>query len=212
MMEIVIPAMRVIAGHWRRRILLRPPERITRPMPDRVKEAIFSMLGTRYATPGALPPLHVGDLFAGSGAMGIEALSRGAADCVFVERNVTARATLNENLIALGGDANAKILAEDAWQFELCRDNRAFDLVFLDPPYRDVQDTSADGPLGRLLARWTGMETGGCLIVFHHPKRLDYSRAVPEPWSIVDVRGLGTSGVTLIEKPGSGKNEDTDSA
>jgi 16S rRNA (guanine966-N2)-methyltransferase len=123
--------MRVIAGSNGGRRLKAPPGRNTRPTSDRVREAIFAMLGPLDGEP-------VLDLFAGTGAMGIEALSRGAARAVFVERDRAAAGVLQGNLTALGitGEEaelrRADVLAALRSAREL---GEAYDLVFIDPPY-----------------------------------------------------------------------------
>ena len=117
--------MRVVAGELRGRRLKRPPG--ARPTADRVREAIFSILG-------AVEGMRVLDLFAGSGALGIEALSRGASEAVFVERDARAAAVVRSNLADLGLEASVQ--ARDALGF--LRDpggGAPFDLVFCDPPY-----------------------------------------------------------------------------
>ena len=122
--------MRVVAGSARGRTLQAPPGRDTRPTADRVREAIFNALGSLGAVEGA----RVVDLFAGSGALGIEALSRGAAWCTFVERDRAARAAITANLAATGLAARATVVAADvmAW---LARGAGPFDLALADPPY-----------------------------------------------------------------------------
>src|SRR3954467_10782232 len=119
--------MRIIAGRWRGRPLLSPPGHATRPTADRVREALFSMLASRL---GTFEGLQVADLFAGSGALGLEALSRGAAHCVFVEKDRRAVEAIRANLAALG--ASGEVLARDADHAAL---PGPFDLAFLDPPY-----------------------------------------------------------------------------
>jgi 16S rRNA (guanine966-N2)-methyltransferase len=123
--------MRVIAGRLGGRRLKAPPGRVTRPTSDRVREALFSMLGE---VTGAC----VLDLFAGSGALGIEALSRGARRAVFVERDGAAARVLEENLAALGIDSETGELrrSESAQALRSARaDKETYDLVFIDPPY-----------------------------------------------------------------------------
>ncbi|MDP9386272.1 MAG: 16S rRNA (guanine(966)-N(2))-methyltransferase RsmD [Actinomycetota bacterium] len=122
--------MRVIAGRYGGRRLQAPPGRETRPTSDRVREALFSVLGEQVA--GA----RVLDLFAGSGALGLEALSRGAADVTFVDASPAAIRALRANLAALG--AEAEIVRGDALAAlrNARADARQYDLVFLDPPYR----------------------------------------------------------------------------
>jgi 16S rRNA (guanine966-N2)-methyltransferase len=126
--------MRVIAGRLGGRHLSAPRGRTTRPTSDRVREALFSMLGE-------LDGVVVLDLFAGSGALGIEALSRGAERVVFVERDASAVASLRANLAALGlGESEATVRVGDALASLRAARVRGetYDLVFVDPPYRHV--------------------------------------------------------------------------
>src|SRR5436189_1519197 len=114
--------MRVVAGRFKGRTLHAPRGRSTRPTSDKVREALFSVLGD-------VEGLRVLDLFAGTGALGIEALSRGAADAAFVDTDTTA---VQRNLDAIGHDA--AVHRRDAMRFLANADAR-YDLVFLDPPY-----------------------------------------------------------------------------
>jgi 16S rRNA (guanine966-N2)-methyltransferase len=134
--------MRVIAGRLGGRRLRAPRGRTTRPTADRVREALFSMLGD---VQGA----HVLDLFAGSGALGIEALSRGAARAVFVERERFALEALRSNLEELGiGASEGEIRRGDALGALRATRKRGetYDLVFVDPPYALAQALSRDLP------------------------------------------------------------------
>ena len=125
--------MRVIAGEFKGRRLHTARGTSTRPTADRVREALFSMLGD---VSGA----RVADLYAGSGALGIEALSRGAESAVFVERDPRALAALRRNLDVVG--ATAEVRRQDVLRF-LASPEGTFDLVFCDPPYDDAPRVAA---------------------------------------------------------------------
>src|SRR3954462_7081455 len=120
--------MRIVAGQWRGRRLAAPAGRTTRPTSDRVREALFSILGP-------LDGERVLDLFAGSGALGLEALSRGAGEATLVERDRAALEALRANVEALGADA--RVIAGDVAAFldSAAAAGGHYDLVFLDPPY-----------------------------------------------------------------------------
>jgi 16S rRNA (guanine966-N2)-methyltransferase len=125
--------MRIVAGAWRGRTLAAPSGSVTRPTADRVRQALFDMLlhapwGGRSCVEGAV----VLDVFAGTGAMGLEALSRGAERAVFIERDRAALATLRGNIAACRAGDRAEILGHD---FTNVGAGRAASLVFLDPPY-----------------------------------------------------------------------------
>jgi 16S rRNA (guanine(966)-N(2))-methyltransferase RsmD len=139
--------MRVIAGSARGRRLAVFKGRDIRPTPDRVREALFSILQSKL---GSFTGLKVLDLFAGSGALAIEALSRGATSACLVEKSSASVAIIRENLERCQLSAKAKVIAKDAWQalhsFNAC----AFDLIFLDPPYGQGSTERALVELDRL--------------------------------------------------------------
>lgn len=120
--------MRIIAGQWRGRIIEAPKGDATRPTADRTREALFSMLTSRL---GSFEGLAVADLFAGSGALGFEALSRGAGSCVFVEQDRTAIDALRANAAKLG--IRADIRATSVLALGLAP--TPLDLILMDPPY-----------------------------------------------------------------------------
>lgn len=123
--------MRVVAGTARGRTLVTPPGARTRPTTDRVREAIFNALWSR----GALEGARAVDLFAGSGALGVEALSRGAAHVTFVDRDRSARHAIGRNLDACGVGERATIVASPVERWLAALDDDHFDLAFCDPPY-----------------------------------------------------------------------------
>ena len=123
--------MRIIAGEWRRRLLKAPPGDATRPTADRTRETLFNMLASRL---GSFEGLAIADLFAGSGALGLEALSRGAATCLFVEQDPAAVRALRANIAALRAQATCTVQAGSVLALGPAR--QPYDLLLLDPPYR----------------------------------------------------------------------------
>jgi 16S rRNA (guanine966-N2)-methyltransferase len=132
--------MRIVGGLYRGRALIAPPGGATRPTSDRAREAVFNVLGHAPWSPG-VEGRRVIDLFAGSGALGLEALSRGAGFCLFVENDAAARGVIRNNIEALGtrGElfGRTRIHRRDATDLgqRPGADGPPFDLVFLDPPY-----------------------------------------------------------------------------
>ena len=129
--------MRIIAGEWRGRKLAAPEGSATRPTGDRVRETLFSMLTSRL---GSFEQLRVADLYAGSGAFGLEALSRGAAFACFVEQDAQALDAIRANLDSVGASERSRILARSAASLPA---EEPFDLVFADPPYEPGSGTAA---------------------------------------------------------------------
>ena len=148
--------MRVIAGQWRGRPLVAPKGDATRPTADRTREALFSMLTSRL---GSFEGLAVADFFAGSGALGIEALSRGAASCLFVEQDGAALDALKGNLAKLGTRADVRAGSV----MGLGPAPAALDLIMMDPPYGTGAGLVALDKLARLgwvsPATWISLET-----------------------------------------------------
>jgi 16S rRNA (guanine966-N2)-methyltransferase len=145
--------MRIIAGRWRGHPIQAPPGRDTRPTTDRVREAWMSALQPE------LPGAAVLDLFAGSGALGLEALSRGAARVVCVERSGTALRALRGNAAKLGAGAQLEVVRDDAVRYAGRLTAGAFDLALADPPYgQDYADTLIRLFLRTPYARWLWVE------------------------------------------------------
>ncbi|QGN53616.1 16S rRNA (guanine(966)-N(2))-methyltransferase RsmD [Novosphingobium sp. Gsoil 351] len=151
--------MRIIAGEWRGRKLGAPPGDATRPTADRTRETLFSMLVSRI---GSFEGLAVADLFAGSGALGLEALSRGAATCLFVEQDAAAIRSLRANIAALRAQDRADVRAGSV--LALGPAKAPLDLLLLDPPYASGAGAVALDKLLRLgwigPASWISLETG----------------------------------------------------
>jgi 16S rRNA (guanine966-N2)-methyltransferase len=173
--------VRVIAGSCRGRLLRAPAGTVTRPTSDRVREAIFDVLGSMVD----LEEMKVVDLFAGSGAMGIEALSRGAASVVFVDDSAAAAGAIRGNLGTLGIEDQATVLREDVVRFlDRVHD---FDLALCDPPY---EYASWDTLLTRLHA-------GVAVLESRRPVE------VPPEWQVIRNKRYGGTLVTVVRSLGA---------
>ncbi len=188
-------AMRVIAGTARGRRLTAPRGADTRPTPDRVREALFSLLAPH------LPEARVLDLFAGTGALGIEALSRGAGHATFIERDRDALTALRRNLTILPG-ADVRVLGQPLPRaLDPLAEEEPFDLIFLDPPY-------AAGLLAATLARLSELNllNHGGVAICEHPGGAQGEASPPETirslpssaWRILETRSWGNVAVTLL--------------
>jgi 16S rRNA (guanine(966)-N(2))-methyltransferase RsmD len=157
--------MRIIAGQFRSRTLQAPSGMATRPSSDRLRETLFNVLSPRIQDAAFL------DLYAGSGAVGIEALSRGAARVAFVERAPAALRALRGNLDKLGITGGFRIDSSSvaAAMKHLSKENQRFDLVFLDPPWDAVTEYAAT--LGSLGSSACGLLTDGALVIAEHRRK-----------------------------------------
>ena len=151
--------MRIVAGEWRGRKLAAPKGDATRPTADRTRETLFNMLASRV---GSFEGLTVADLFAGSGALGLEALSRGAASCLFAEQDPAALDTIRANVATLGARDRTDVRRGSV--MELAPASVPYDLLLLDPPYGTGAVGVALDRLQRLgwigPATWIAGETG----------------------------------------------------
>lgn len=176
--------MRIIAGEWRGRKLIAPEGMATRPTADRVRETLFNMLASRI---GSFEELRVADLYAGSGALGLEALSRGAAFACFVEQDARAIAAVRANITALGVGERAQVLARSASTLPPAQ---PFDLIFADPPYAPGSGSAiAEEALGAGWAApgsWMAVETERCETV------------EPKQFRIEAERDIGRARITLL--------------
>lgn len=181
--------MRIIAGEWRGRPLVAPQGDTTRPTADRTRETLFSMLVSRL---GSFEDLAVADLFAGSGALGLEALSRGAATCLFVEQDPGAIRALRQNIANLRAAAQSDVRASSVMAQGIAK--APLDLVLLDPPYGTGAGSVALEKLNRLgwigPATWISLETA-----FNEDPKLKGFDAVAE-------RKVGKARLTLLRLKG----------
>ena len=176
---------RIIAGDFRGRRLSTPAE-ATRPTADRVREAIASMLGARMDIVDA----HVLDLYAGTGALALEALSRGAASAVLVEADRRAASVVRENIAVCGAQGRARVVNRTVSSY-LAAPGQRFDLVFADPPYA----LSAD-EITAMLAALPPHLADGAWVVLERAARSDEPRW-PATLDPVSVKNYGDTVVTL---------------
>ena len=179
--------MRIIAGDWRGRALVAPPGMATRPTTDRVRETLFSMLVSRL---GSFEGLRVADLFAGSGALGLEALSRGAAEAVFVEREPEAIAAIRANADKLSADTRIRIISGSALKLPA---QGTFDLVFADPPY--APGSGSESVAAVAAAGW--LPSGGWMSI--ETARGD--AVDPGQYALEAARDVGRARLTLLRCP-----------
>jgi 16S rRNA (guanine966-N2)-methyltransferase len=186
--------MRIVAGTFRGRPLVAPKGHLTRPTADRARQAIFNVLEHAAWSP-ALEGARVLDLFAGSGAMGIEAISRGAAFSLFVERAEPAAAAIRANLTALGLEARARIARRDAAALtpRAGADGAPYDLACLDPPYGESLGEAA---LTRLAEG--GWLADGAIAVLE--RGADDATAIPPGFELIDERRWGTARVSFVRE------------
>ena len=178
--------MRVVGGACAGTRLVAPAGRDTRPVADRVKETLFGILGDRCV--GA----RVLDLYAGSGALGIEALSRGAARAVFVERHRGAAAVIRQNLDRIGMAAKATVVTGDVDRFLEQLPSEAFDLAFVDPPYAE----RAILPRLERLVPWLAPEA---IVVVKHFWRTEI--AAPAALELFRTRRFGETQLSFVRRP-----------
>ena len=183
--------MRIIAGSRKGSQIVAPKGHDTRPTQDRVRESLFNILQ------GDVPGASVLDLFAGSGALGLESISRGAQAAVFVDSARIAIDCLRKNVEKLGFNAQAQILPGE-WHLairRLARQKSQFDLVFLDPPYA-MEDTT--GMMAALAD--AGLLSGGALMVVEHRKGAD---PAPHPlFTLRDKRCYGDTEISFLDYAG----------
>lgn len=177
--------MRIIAGEWRGRKLAAPPGRSTRPTADRTRETLFSMLASRL---GNFDGLRVADLYAGSGALGLEALSRGAGHAVFVEADRAAIKAIEANVATLKSADRVSVRGMSATALPA---SEPFDLVFADPPYQPGSGTVVAAAVAK--AGW--LVAGGWMAVETHKGE---AVTPPEGWEIDSERDVGRARITLL--------------
>ena len=179
--------MRVIAGRYRGRIITTVKDRSVRPATDRVRQTIFDMLATRLILEGAA----VLDLFAGSGSLGIEALSRGAHHATFVEENALIARSIRQNVQSLGCTAQSNVVAMDAARY-IQSESGSFDLIFADPPYAYERTTELPGSIVE-----SGFLRPHGLLIIEHTKEIAFVNT--SLYTVGPVKKFGTSVITFFK-------------
>ena len=182
--------MRVVGGRLRGRNLASPQSREIRPTADRLRESVFNILIHAYGDP--LPGARVLDLFAGTGALGIEAVSRGAKFALFVDNGAEARALLRNNVEALGLGGVTKVYRRDATDLGPVHPMEPFSLVFLDPPYARKLAEKALASL-----RDGGWLTSGALLVVEEHKAAEF--AAPDGFEELERRAYDDTEFTILK-------------
>lgn len=188
--------MRIVSGEFRGKALITPAGQTTRPTSDRARQAIFNILEHAAWSPG-VRDVRVIDLFAGSGALGFEALSRGAAFCLFVETDEAARGAIRENVDAMHLFGRTRVHRRDATQLgqRPGADGPAFGMAFLDPPYaRGLGETA----LAKLASG--GWLAPGAVVVFE--RGAAEPPLIAEGFEELDVRDYGAAKVWFLRYTG----------
>jgi 16S rRNA (guanine966-N2)-methyltransferase len=182
--------MRVVGGDLRGRTLAAPKSQAIRPTADRLRESLFNILTHAYGDP--IGGARVLDLFAGTGALGIEALSRGAAFALFVDDGAEARALLRENVATLGLGGTTRIFRRDATKLGPAHPIEPFSLVFLDPPYGKGLAEKA-----LISARDGGWLASEALLVVEEAKKSAF--APPPAFSEIERRGYDDTEFVVLK-------------
>lgn len=183
--------MRVVAGRFRGRALQAPDDMSIRPTSDRVRESVFNIL-THGIEGFSLNGARVIDLFAGTGALGIEAVSRGAAYCLFVEEAPDARALIRKNVETMGLTGETRIFRRDATDLGPAGNMEPYDLAFLDPPYGKGLGEKALAGLAD--GKWL---TPGAICMLEERAGTDV--AIPAAFELLDTRTYGDTDVRFLK-------------
>jgi 16S rRNA (guanine966-N2)-methyltransferase len=181
--------MRIVAGRWRGRTIASPKDDAIRPTSDRLRETLFNIIAHRYR--GALAGARVLDLFAGTGALGLEALTRGAAFAVFVDESADARGLIRENILTLGAAGTTRVFRRDATMLGTAAPNDPFDLVFCDPPYgKGLAEKALTS------ARDGGWLAPGALVIVEEAAEAAF--APPQDFALLDSRDQGITRLSIL--------------
>ena len=185
--------MRIVAGKFRGKQLTSPSDDSIRPTSDRARESMFNILGSRLGP--VLAGKRVLDLFAGTGALGLEALSRGAEHVTFVDNGAEARGLIRDHIEAFGAAGITKLLRRDATALGQPGTFGRFDLIFLDPPYGQGLGEKA---LSELAAN--GWIASGATVVWEEAAGAEVT--IPAGFTLEDTREYGAAAVRFLLWPG----------
>jgi len=171
--------IRIIAGVYGKRKIAAPDGSQTHPMGERIRNALFNIIGSEVVN------AYVLDAFAGTGSVGLEAISRGAAFATFVEKDKVAQKIIDENITTLNAHEQTKVIKTSVASWASTYDGPLFDIIFADPPYQDVQFSTVESLMGLLKP--------GALMVLSHPGRSE----CPTRPGVVVVDNRGYSNATL---------------
>jgi 16S rRNA (guanine966-N2)-methyltransferase len=181
--------MRIVGGRLRGRLLAAPASQAIRPTADRLRESLFNILVHAYGDP--ITDARVLDLFAGTGALGLEALSRGAAFALFIDEGAEARALLRENVATLGLGGTTRIFRRDATKLGAAHPIEPFSVAFLDPPYgRGLAEQALAS------ARTGGWLAPGALVVVEEAAKPGFTS--PEGFDEIERRNYDDSVLTVL--------------
>ena len=189
--------MRIVSGQFKGRPIVTPPGQTTRPTSDRARQAVFNILEHAAWAP-ELKDARVLDLFAGSGALGLEAISRGAAFCLFVETDDAARGAIRENIEAFGLFGSTRIHRRDATDLGVRPGSAGppFDLAVLDPPYHKGLAEKAMAQL----VEFGWLKPGAVVMV---ERGSDENAFAPAGFEVLDARDYGAARVHFLRYPGA---------
>lgn len=182
--------MRVISGKFKYKLLYNPKDNRVRPTTDRVKETLFNIVGSK----DKINSVFVLDLFAGSGALGIESLSRGACKVVFIDKDKDSFALVQQNLKHVGANPDEYEVYNVDYEFGLKKlKNKEFDLIFIDPPYsQHVENRVLD-----LIKKYNVLAKDGLIVVEH-----DTKNTFNDEDFVFDTRKCGSMSLSFLEYKG----------
>ncbi len=188
--------MRIISGSRRGKKLNFLPDSEVKPLQDRIKESLFSMI--QFSLPGSI----VLDCYAGTGSFGLEALSRGAEQAVFVERDGRGAGVLKSNIRDTGFSDSSEVCREDVFSFLMKTGtpdgHRTFDIIFMDPPFKDVFSGAFQNNLDKHAGHVESMLSNDGILILRYPRKSEYREEVGERLALYREKRFGRSRILLF--------------